>query len=172
MCMQLYCRHTFPITMMLRVTFRSDFRQMALRLQIAMKYKLDLSHGRGPCFPRNLCWAIPDWSTSTRWTICRGGHTGPYQCQHSRCSTGTSRVTCEGYRRREQLCSDTVFIPDSPLGHISHKQQIPAACIPSATSATPPPSLPSFLFLPLPICRLISLQTKARAPKARLSSPE
>lgn len=49
---------------------------------------------------------------STIWL--RKGHTGADQCQLSRCSTGTSRVTSEGYRRQEQLWGDTVFTPDSP----------------------------------------------------------
>ena len=88
------------------------------------------------------------------------GHTGAARCQLSRCSAGTNRVTCEGYRRQEQLCSDTVFIPDSPLGHISHNQQIPAACCPSAASVPvssftphpPPPNTHSYHCGPRPVC--------------------
>lgn len=46
--------------------------------------------------------------------LCKS-HTGHDQRQLSRCSTGMDRVTSEGYRRQEQLCSDTVFTSDSPL---------------------------------------------------------
>lgn len=49
------------------------------------------------------------------WTIWHKCHIRPDQCQLSRCSTGTNGVTCEGYWRQEQLCSDTVFTLDSPL---------------------------------------------------------
>lgn len=58
-----------------------------------------------------LAQTIPSWAI---WL--RKGHIGPGRCQLSRCSAGTNRVTSEGYWRQEQLCSDMVFTPDSPLG--------------------------------------------------------
>lgn len=73
-----------------------------------MTISLSLSSS-GPCHFR-LFQVIPSWAI---W-LCKS-HIGPDQCQLSRCSTGTDRVTSEGYRRQEQLCSDTVFTSDSPL---------------------------------------------------------
>lgn len=60
--------------------------------------------------------AIPDWSKpfQAEPSGCLS-HIGPDRCQLSRCSAGANRVTSEGYWRQEQLCSDTVFTPDSPL---------------------------------------------------------